>query len=151
MNSIRKRFPVVAFLLLHATALFAQDISGKLDTLINEYVSQYKFSGVVMVVRDGKVLLEKGYGFRDAARKIPHDLNSIFQIGSITKQFTATTVLYLQEKGKLDLHDKLSKYIPDYPGGNKITIRNLLTHTSGVYNYTNDSRFMNNEAMKHLD
>jgi CubicO group peptidase (beta-lactamase class C family) len=60
-------------------------------------------------------------------------------------------ILHLQEQGKLSVQDKLSKYLPDFPNGNKITVENLLTHTSGIYNYTNDNKFLNNESLRHVD
>ncbi|MGB8190349.1 MAG: serine hydrolase [Chitinophagaceae bacterium] len=126
----------------------AQELSAKLEEYMQARVKQNKFNGVVLVAKDGKVLLHKGYGWRDAQKRIPHDEQSIFQIGSITKQFTATIVLYLQERGKLNVQDKLSKYIPDYPQGDKIAIHHLLTHTSGIFNYTNNSSFMNTEVTK---
>ena len=91
----------------------------------------------MLVAQKGKILLEKGYGYKNAAAKTLNDSNTVFQIGSITKQFTSAIILQLQEQHKLSLQDKLSKYIPDYPKGDSITIENLLTHTSGIYNYTN--------------
>ena len=77
--------------------------------------------------------------------------NSIFQIGSITKQFTATVILKLQEENKLKVTDKLSQYFPDYPKGDSITIEQLLTHTSGIYSYTSDHVFMQHEVSKPAD
>ncbi|MEP6950366.1 MAG: serine hydrolase domain-containing protein, partial [Ginsengibacter sp.] len=73
---------------------------------------------------------------------------TIFQLGSITKQFTSAVILKLQEEKKLSVSDKLSKYFPKYPKGDSITIEQLLTHTSGIYNYTNDQNFMANEITK---
>lgn len=120
----------------------------KLDEVLDAYARQYKFNGTVLVAKKGEILLEKGYGFRNIKPSIPNDENSIFQIGSVTKQFTAVIILKLQEQGKLSVKDKLSKYFPDYPNGDKITIENLLTHTSGIYNYTNNASFMKNEVSK---
>jgi len=97
---------------------------------------------------NGKILLDKGYGFRNANDKIPNDPTSIFQLGSITKQFTSAIILKLQDEKKLSVQDKLSKYFPKYPKGDSITIEQLLSHTSGIYNYTNDGNFMANEITK---
>ena len=83
-------------------------------------------------------MLDKGYGFKNVAPHSLNDSNSVFQFGSITKSFTAIIILKLQEEGKLSVQDKLTKFFPDYPQGDKISIHNLLTHTSGIYNYTND-------------
>ncbi len=146
-----KRLLIVLFVALQAGALNAQSTTEKLDEYLTAVSKLNKFNGVAFVAKDGKILLQKGYGWRDAKNHVAHDGHSIFQIGSITKQFTATIILYLQERGKLSVKDKLSKYIPDFPRGNDITLENLLTHTSGVFNYTNDTRFMNMEAGKSID
>jgi CubicO group peptidase (beta-lactamase class C family) len=126
---------------------FSQDVT-KLEELMNAYSSQYKFNGAVLVSYKGKILLDRGYGLRNAGDKTPNDQNSVFQIGSITKQFTSTVILKLQEEKKLNVTDKLSKYFPDYPKGDSITIEQLLTHTSGIYSYTSDADFMQNEVSK---
>jgi len=91
-----------------------------------------------MIARDGKVLLHKSYGLKNTSKQTMNDTNCIFQIGSMTKSFTSMIILKLREEGLLSVHDKLSRFIPDYPGGGKITIENLLTHTSGIHNYTDD-------------
>src|SRR5450432_2236055 len=141
-------------LLILATALciinftFAQNTSGKLDTLINAYAKLYRFNGSALVAKNGTILLNKGYGYRNAADKVLNSEQTIFQLGSITKQFTSAVILKLQEEKKLSVSDKVSKYFPQYPKGDSITIEQLLTHTSGVYNYTNDQNFMANEMTK---
>ncbi|MBC7875335.1 MAG: serine hydrolase [Ferruginibacter sp.] len=130
---------------LHA-ALCQQ--TAKLEELMDVYTRQYKFNGSVLVVHKGKIILDKGYGLRNAADSSRNDQNSIFQIGSITKQFTATVLLKLQEEKKLSLKNKLSQYFPGYPKGDSITLEHLLTHTSGIYSYTDDQSFMTNEVAK---
>lgn len=142
-----KKFLFFLVAALSATIAFSQSLQDKLDEYMTASTKAGKFNGVVLVAKDGKILLHKGYGWRDVEKQVPHDENSIFQIGSITKQFTATIVLYLQEKGKLTVKDKLSKYIPDFPNGDSITIAQLLSHTSGIYNYTNSMKFMESEAV----
>jgi CubicO group peptidase (beta-lactamase class C family) len=142
-------FFIITLILFNACS--GQDITGKLEELMTAYSKQYKFNGTVLVAHNGKILLDKGYGLRDAAGKIPNDQNSIFQIGSITKQFTSTVILKLQEEKKLNVSDKLIKYFPDYPKGDSITIFHLLTHTSGIYSYTNDPEFMEHEVSKPSD
>jgi CubicO group peptidase (beta-lactamase class C family) len=126
----------------------AQDISSKLDTLVNTYSSLYRFNGTVLVAKQGKILLNKGYGYRNTADSSRNDAATIYQLGSITKQFTAAIVLKLEEEKKLSLQDKVSKYFPNYPKGDSITIAHLLTHTSGIYNYTTNKEFMNTEVTK---
>lgn len=116
------------------------------DRLISPYASQISFNGTILVAQKGKILLEKGFGLKNKKDNTLNAANSIYQIGSITKQFTAAIILQLVEKQKMSLRDKLSKYIPDYPQGGLITIENLLTHTSGIYNYTNDGNFMKSSS-----
>jgi CubicO group peptidase (beta-lactamase class C family) len=137
-------FFIALFLL---TFCFSQDVA-KLEELMTAYSGQNKFNGSALVVYKGKILLDKGYGLRNASEKTPNDQYSIFQIGSITKQFTATVILKLQEEKKLNVADRLSKYFPGYPKGDSITIEHLLTHTSGIYSYTSDPVFMENEVSR---
>ena len=127
---------ILILLLLACTSATAQYIPAELDTLMTAYKD---FRGTVLVARGGTVLLKKGYGNQE---------NTIYQIASVTKTFTATAILKLAECGRLSLEDKLSKYYPDYPKGDSITIRHLLTHTSGIYNYTMNSEFMETAAGK---
>lgn len=139
---------VLLFLLGITITAFAQTKTEKLDQLLTAYTTQYQFNGTALVSKNGVVLLHKGYGFKNVESKSPNNENTIFQIGSITKQFTATVILKLAEQHKLNISDKLSKYYPNYPKGDSITIEHLLTHTSGVFNYTNDVEFMKIEATK---
>lgn len=89
----------------------------------------------IVVVRDGKTVYEKGYGMRDAARKLPADQATNYEIGSISKEFTAAAVMQLVEAGKVDLSAPVSKYVPSAPHGSRITVRQLLSHTSGLHEY----------------
>ncbi|QEC53580.1 CubicO group peptidase (beta-lactamase class C family) [Anseongella ginsenosidimutans] len=116
----------------------AASLSQKLDEYLLSAAGQYRFNGAALVARRGKILLNKGYGWQDAASKAPNDTSTVFPILSITKSFTSTVILSLQEEGKLSVKDPLSKYFPDFPKGGQITLRHLLSHTSGIYNYTND-------------
>ncbi len=139
-----KSLYAVVFAMVLTNIIFAQNNKVKtIDSIISVYNKQGMFNGAVLVTQYGRPLFTKGYGYRDAAKKQMNDTNTVFQIGSITKTFTATMVLMLQEQGKLDVKDKLEKYMPDYPDADKITIENLLTHTSGIYNYTEDTVFAN--------
>lgn len=116
-----------------------------LDTQLTPYIQSIgasrpdssRLTGVVMVSRGGKSLYFGGFGFANVPLKLPHDANTSFQIGSITKGFTAVAILQLVEAGKLKLNDPLSRHFPSYPKhGATITIHQLLTHTSGIPNYT---------------
>jgi CubicO group peptidase (beta-lactamase class C family)/uncharacterized protein YneR len=135
-------------LMIHIIML-GQNKVQKMDELMQAYASLNKFNGTVLVVHDGKTMFQKGYGFRDAATKLSHDTGSIFQVGSLTKQFTAAVIMQLVQEKKLSLKDPLSKYFPGFKNGDKIHIEHLLTHTSGIFNYTNDSMIMNKDVTMH--
>ncbi len=126
-------------------SLFIQDLHSqdgtkyKIDELLTAYRQLGKFNGTVLVANENGILLEKGYGFRNFRDSTLNDPNTIFQIASVTKQFTAITILKLVELKKLALNDELSKFYPDFPKGDSITIENLLTHTSGITDHFNDS------------
>ncbi len=142
---MRKIFLLVAtFSAIHFSS--CEQSSDKIDTLITAYAKMHKFNGCVLVAKNGKILLNKGYGYRNAEDKIANDEQSIFQIGSITKQFTTAIILKLQEEKKLSISDKLSKYFPDYAKGDSITLEELMLHTSGIYSYTNDGNFMESQV-----
>ncbi|MBC7829660.1 MAG: serine hydrolase [Chitinophagaceae bacterium] len=96
----------------------------------------------VLVAKDGNVLYRKGFGYADVKNKIPVTPETKFRIGSVTKQFTAAAILKLQENNLLSVNDKLSKYIPDFPRGDEVTIHHLLTHTSGIRSYTSKADFI---------
>src|SRR5207245_7385336 len=92
------------------------------------------------VYRDGKIIYSKGYGLASVELDAPITPETVFDIGSTSKQFTAASILLLEQQGKLSLNDEVRKYIPELPdyaknGGHKITILNLLNHTSGLRDY----------------
>jgi CubicO group peptidase (beta-lactamase class C family) len=120
----------------------AQTVPETIDELLKAFSSQNAFNGVALVAQHGKVIWLKGYGYRNLDTKTRNDSGSVFQVGSLSKQFTAVVILQLAESHKLDLQDRLSKYIPSFPQGDDITIENLLTHMSGISDYTHDSAFI---------
>jgi len=108
-----------------------------MEQIIQSYVADHKFMGSVLVARDGKTLLDKGYGFANLEWQVPDTPTTKFRIGSITKQFTAASILLLEERGKLKTDDPVKKYMPDAPAAwDKVTIFHLLTHTSGIPSFT---------------
>ncbi|RYY71709.1 MAG: serine hydrolase, partial [Chitinophagaceae bacterium] len=143
---MKKQLLAIAFLgiMLHCGA---QNKGAQVDSLISAYSRLHKFNGSVLLAWHDSILLNKGYGYRNADSKTPNDANSIYQLGSITKQFTGAVILKLQSAKKLSVTDKLTKYFPSYPKGDSITIEQLLSHTSGIYNYTNERKFMENEVV----
>ena len=96
----------------------------------------------MLVAKDGKVLYRKGFGYADIKNKILVTPDTKFRIGSVTKQFTAAAILKLQENNLLSVDDKLSKFIPDFPRGDEVTIHQLLTHISGIHSYTGKHDFL---------
>jgi CubicO group peptidase (beta-lactamase class C family) len=89
------------------------------------------------VAKDGKVLLKKGYGKASLNPDKPVEVDDIFRIGSITKQFTSTAILKLVEQGKIDLKADITKYLTNFTTpGKTVTVEQLLTHTSGIKSYT---------------
>ncbi|WP_223607328.1 serine hydrolase [Chryseobacterium sp. OSA05B] len=105
----------------------------EIDSIIQAFAAINKFNGTALVHYQDKTVFEKSYGWQNAEKKIPNQDKSIYQIASLTKSFTALTIVKLSEKGKLSVKDPVSKLIPDYPRGNEITIEHLLNHTSGIY------------------
>lgn len=108
-----------------------KDMANQIDQLL----TKRNFSGSILVVNNGRIILDKGYGLANLEDKTANEPDTVFRLGSITKQFTAAAILLLEERGALTVDDPLSRYIPDYPNGDKITIHNLLTHTSGIPEY----------------
>jgi CubicO group peptidase (beta-lactamase class C family) len=109
-------------------------IYKQIDSVLTTLQQRNKASGDLLIAENGKIVVDKSYGF---ANRETHSLlneNSLFELASISKQFTATAIMLLHERGKLNYDDKLVKYIPKLPYKN-ITIYQLLTHTSGLPNY----------------
>lgn len=136
---MRLRF-ALAFVLVAVS--FAQekpqsDPVARMEQIIQSYVADHRFMGSVLVARDGKTLLDKGYGFANLEWQVPNTPTTKFRLGSITKQFTAASILLLEERGKLKTDDPVKKYMPDAPAAwDKVTIFHLLTHTSGIPSFT---------------
>ena len=115
----------------------AQQIAAKIDEYMNAAVQINRFSGSILVARDGQPIVSKGYGMANYELDVPNTPQTVFRLGSLTKQFTATAIMMLQERGKLNVNDSICKFLSDCPAAwQPITIRNLLTHTSGIPNYT---------------
>src|SRR5579864_1551315 len=121
--------------LLLAAAGLAQNVS-RMDQVVQSYVSDKKFMGSVLVARGGEILLSQDYGSANLEWSIPNSPVTKFRLGSVTKQFTAASILLLEDRGKLKTDDPVKKLMPDAPASwDKITIYHLLTHTSGIADY----------------
>lgn len=108
--------------------------SKAIDRYFSMLFKNKVFNGNVLVAQKGRVIFEKSYGYSDIRTKDSLKLNSVFQLGSVSKQFTAVAILQLYEKGRLDLKDSIQKFFPEFPYKG-ITIHQLLCHRSGLLNY----------------
>jgi CubicO group peptidase (beta-lactamase class C family) len=141
---------VVVVLVLAATPAAAQsksaapaDITAAIDAIVEAPIKSGRVAGAsVAVARGNQPLLERQYGLADLQLDVSTPPRAIYEIGSITKQFTAAAILMLQERGKLSVEDDITKHLPDYPtNGHRVTLRQLHNHTSGIKGYTELEEF----------
>src|SRR5262245_33319246 len=134
-------------LLLAGTGLAQSVDPARMDQIAQSYVANKQFMGSVLVARGTEVLFNKGYGSANLEWQIPNTPTTKFRLGSITKQFTAASILLLEERGKLKVEDPVKKYVPDAPAAwDKVTIFHLLTHTSGIPSFTSFPDYRSKEA-----
>lgn len=144
MQGLKLLIAIIATCLLLVQYSVSQDASpstaqviAKANEYMNAAVAVDGFSGSVLVARDGKAVFSSGYGLASIELNVDNSPQTIFRLGSITKQFTGMAISMLQERGKLSVGDSVCKFISECPPAwNPITIKNLLTHTSGVPSYT---------------
>ena len=117
-----------------------QDMAGKIREIVEAEARHAYFSGTVLVAQDDRILYAGAFGQANRDFQVPNTLQTKFNIGSITKTFTALAIVQLMEQGKIKTEDALARYLPDCPVAekNEITIHQLLTHTSGLYDFGND-------------
>ncbi len=130
---------ILLFLLVCTTLNMAtaQSLKMKLDSLIQRAFPDKDGPGAVfLVAHRGKPVYQRATGKANLELNKNLDPSSVMQLGSMTKQFTAIAILMLEEQGKLKVTDRITNYIPDYPAGDSITIHHLLTHTSGIRDFT---------------
>src|SRR5919112_2069143 len=143
-RSIPLLFATLLFLLAPLSAR-----ADRVDDYVREQMRLRHVPGLALaVVRDGRVLKERGYGLASVELEVPASPATVFEIGSVSKQITAACVMLLVEEGKVGLDDPVSKYIAESPEGWRgVTVRHLLTHTSGIKNYNGLAGF---ELTEHL-
>lgn len=122
-------------LLLVVQITFGQDRVQRIDSLLNSMYADQKINGNVLVAEKGKVIYKHSFGNANEEKKQKLDENSVFELASVSKQFTAVAIMILKEKNRLGLEDNLTIYIPELSYYKGITIRNLLNHTSGLPDY----------------
>lgn len=155
---LHSKFLTIFILCLLATSIVsAQSLESKIDKILTEQFKSNETGVSALVAKDGKVIYRKAFGKADLELDVNMTPENVFEVGSITKQFTAVGILMLLEEGKLTLEDDITKFIPDYPTkGKKITVHHLLTHTSGIKSYTGMRKFgevmtMHKSPLKFID
>ncbi|RZK52701.1 MAG: class A beta-lactamase-related serine hydrolase, partial [Pedobacter sp.] len=132
-----RKYLVFALFLSINTFSNAQTFEAKVDSLISSvFKDETGPGGTFLIAKDGKPVYQKSFAKANVELDVNLNNESIFQLGSITKQFTAIAILMLAEQGKLNLRAPIKNYIPDYPNGENITVHHLLTHTSGIKDFT---------------
>ena len=149
----RSVFPAVlitALVIPLAVASAADDTGAAIDELMSSYSELGMFNGSVLVATDGEIVFSQGFGLANMEWGIPNHPDTKFRLGSITKQFTSMIIMQLVEEGKLSLEASVSELLPYYRSevGSKITVHHLLTHTSGLPNYTDLPRFFPDASQK---
>ena len=123
----------------------------KAEKFVENYVKDEDFSGTILVMQKGKIVLDQSYGKADKENNILFSNDTLFPIGSITKSITALAILQLEEQGKLSVKDPLAKYFPDLPNSKKITIHQLLNHSSGYMDFFETPEIRKNYTKFHTD
>jgi CubicO group peptidase (beta-lactamase class C family) len=134
--TLKKMYFFFAIILLQNNILFAQTTTKEINNYLEKLHSLNQFNGNYVVAKNEKVICEKSLGYADLDKKVTLKKNSQFVIASISKTLTATAILQLKQKSKLKLDDTVQKYLPTFPYSN-VTIRHLLSNTSGVVDYYN--------------
>jgi len=140
---MKKIYSILFLLFVLINYSCGQTKIDKLDALIGAYAQEGQFNGSVLVAEDGNIIYKKGFGMANMEWGIPNQPNTKFRLASVTKQFTAMLIVQLAAENKLKLDVPISTYLPDYPkkNGDIITIHQLLTHTSGIPNFTSFSNY----------
>ena len=134
MKPIIYTLHVLILLTLNIKAV-AQDLEQKVDEYIAPLVISGDFYGTVLFAKEGEIELVKGYGFANLEHRVKNKPETIFHIASVNKPITAVGIMYLHQNGDLNINDPISSYLPDYPNGSKITIKQLLAQISGIPSY----------------
>jgi CubicO group peptidase (beta-lactamase class C family) len=129
------------------------EIVKQTETYLDQAVAEDTFSGGALIAKDGKPIFEKAYGLANKRSNTPNNVDTKFNLGSINKSFTSVAIAQLAQQGKLSFNDPIGKYLPDYPNktiADKVTIHQLLTHTSGMGMYFNDEFMKRRASLKKL-
>ncbi|MEC5144875.1 serine hydrolase [Chitinophaga sp. 212800010-3] len=129
---MKKILSVLLMTVTIQTVYSQKTTTEKMDELLRASTNAYRFNGSALVSKQGKILLEKGYGWKNIQDSLLNDNATIYQIASVTKQFTSAIIFKMIDLKKISLNDRISRFYPDFLKGDSISIENLLTHTSGI-------------------
>jgi CubicO group peptidase (beta-lactamase class C family) len=134
-----KRFPIALALCVSLAGSAhpqskSDSVASRIKAYLVPFVATGNLTGAILVARNGQILFEQAYGMADYTWHVPNSPQTRFHIASVSKPFTAAAILQLQEQGRLQVSDPVSRYLPDFPRGDRMTLDNLLTHTSGIPN-----------------
>lgn len=148
MQSVARRLAAFVLIASLASPLLAASKAEKIDALLRKYNELRQFNGAILVADESGVVFKKGYGYANFEWQTPNTPDVRFRLASITKQFTATVILQLVAEGKIKLDDRVTTHLTDYrkDTGDRVTITQLLNHTSGIPSYTSLPGFFANEA-----
>ena len=128
------RLIAISAVLASTAAAAPADLESSVDRYLQPYLDTSNFQGVVLIARGDEILLEKGYGMANLELGALNRPDTVFHIASVSKPFTAAAIMLLVEDGKIDLNTPLSDIVPEYPQAERLTVHNLLAHTSGILN-----------------
>ncbi len=149
---IKNKILVLTAIFLTCLSAIAQSKAEKIDALVKHYADQRLFNGAVLVAEKGKVVYKNAVGMANMEWNIPNTTQTKFRVGSVTKQFTSMLIMQLVYEGKIDLQEPITQYLPNYRKeiGDSITVHHLLTHSSGLPNYTDNDNFFRNDSKLHF-
>jgi CubicO group peptidase (beta-lactamase class C family) len=145
---------VLAILIISTFGLAQREVAdavgARIDKIMRSHFAAGDFNGTVLVAREGKIIYKQAFGLANREWNIPNDLQTKFEIGSMTKQFTALLVLQLVNEGKISLEGHVSDYLSYYrkDTGTRVTVRELLSHTSGIPNFLSIPGFLDGSASR---
>jgi len=148
MRTVRLRWFFIALLLLPKLCPAEQkpmkETAAKIDQIMQDRSASGDFTGTALVAREGHIIYQQAFGYANLEWSVPNDLQTKFEIGSITKQFTALLILQFVNEGKIKLDGRLSEYLPYYreDTGDRVTVSELLSHTSGIPSFTDVPGFL---------
>jgi CubicO group peptidase (beta-lactamase class C family) len=152
MRTLIRLTAAFALLLTAVAAAVGQSIAANANQYLTTWAKQGRFSGTVLLAKDGKVLLRKSYGMANYELGVPNTPETVYRIGSITKSFTALSILQLEERGLLNVEDPVRKYVSEIPADwGDITIHQLLCHKSGIPDFMNAKTYEDFAHPNHVE